>query len=111
MRFKESDAKRRKMFRRAVATIADLAAREMVMAAPHKAFFGKPGDPVAFVWRPSGPVPAADPPIVDSILRQMLSLLRTNFSVILISDDRQSRDRAVAILQAALAAERPAVLS
>ena len=111
MRFKGSDAKRRKILRRTVATIADLDARKMVMAAPHKALLGKPGDPVAFIWRPSGPVPAADPPIAEPFLNEMLLLLRANCSVILISDDHQSRDRAVALLQAALDDERPPVLS
>ena len=99
------------MFSRAAATIPDSALREMVMTAPHKAFFGNPTYPVGFVWRPLGPVPEADPPIAGPLLDVMFELLRQNSSVILISDDRRSRDRAVALLQAALANERTAVLS
>jgi hypothetical protein len=107
----DSDARRRKMFRRAAATIQDLAIRDMVMAAPHKAFFGRPTDPVGSVWRPAGPVPEADPPIAAPFLRAMLELLRRNFSVMLIADDRHSRNRAVALLKAALDDEVPSALS
>ena len=106
-----SDAKRRKIFRRAAATIQDLAIRDMVMAAPHKAFFGRPTNPVGFVWRPAGPVPEADPPIAAPFLTAMMALLRRNFSVILIAEDRQSRDRAVALVKAALNDEVPSALS
>jgi hypothetical protein len=35
----DSDARRRKMCRRATSTIQNLIVRDMVMAAPHKAFF------------------------------------------------------------------------
>ena len=106
-----SDAKRRKIFRRAVATIRDPAMRRMVMAAPHKALLGRPTDPVGSVWRPSGPVPEADPPIAGPILSAMLETMRENYSVILVAWDRQSRDRALALLQAALDDERASVLS
>ena len=99
------------MFSRAAATIPDSALREMVMTAPHKAFFGNPTYPVGFVWRPLGPVPEADPPIAGPLLDVMLELLHQNFSVILVADDRQSRDRAVALLKAALYDERSSVLS
>jgi hypothetical protein len=106
-----SDARRRKVFRRAAATIQDLAIRDLVTAAPHKAFFGRPTDSVGSFWRPAAPVPEADPPIAAPFLRAVLELLRRNFSVILIADDRQSRDRAVALLKAALDDEVPSVLS
>ncbi len=108
---KLSDAKRRKIFRRAAATIPDPAFREMVMSARHKAFFGRPTDTVGFVWRPTGPVPSTDPPIAGPLLHMMLECLRLNSSVILIADDRESRDRAVALLSAALNERQPAVLS
>jgi hypothetical protein len=108
---KLSDAKRRKIFCRAVATIRDPAVRDMVMTAPHKAFFGRRTDTVGFVWRPAGAVPDADPPIAAPFLRAMLELLRRNFSVMLIAEDRQSRDRAVALLKAALDDEVPSALS
>jgi hypothetical protein len=106
-----SDANRRKIFRRAVATIRDSAIRDMVMAAPHKAFFGSPFDSVGIVWRPAGPVPKSDPPIAGPFLRDMLEMLRQNARVILIADDRDSRDRAVALLSAALDERLPALLS
>jgi hypothetical protein len=106
-----SDAKRRKMFRRAVSSIPDPAMRDMVMAAPHKALFGRPSDRVGSVWRPAGPVPKCDPPIAAPFLEVMLGLLREGTSVILIADDRDSRDRAVALLRAALDERRPALLS
>jgi hypothetical protein len=99
------------MFRRAVATIPDPAIRDMVMAAPHKALIGRATDSVGFVWRPSGPVPEADPPIARPLLDEMLDTLRLNSSVILVAEDRRSRDRAVALLKAALDDERPPVLS
>jgi hypothetical protein len=99
---KLSDAKRRKLFRRAVDTIRDPRVRDMVMSAPHKAFFGRPTDTVGFVWRPTGPVPSTDPHIVGPFLE----FLRLNSSVILIVDDSKRRDRAVALLSAALE-ERP----
>jgi hypothetical protein len=108
---KLSDAKRQKLFRRAVATIRDPAIRDMVMTAHHKAFFGRPTDTVGFVWRPAGAVPQARPPIAAPFLTAMMALLRVNFSVILIAEDRQSRDRAVALLKAALDDELPSVLS
>jgi hypothetical protein len=108
---KLSDAKRQKIFRRAVATIRDPAIRDMVMTAPHKAFFGRPTDTVGFVWRPTGPVPCTDPPIAGPLLHVMLELLHLNSSAILIADDSETRDRAVALLSAALDQRQPAVLS
>lgn len=111
MRVNMSEGIRRRLFRRAVATIGAPAVRAMVMATPHKALFGHPGNHAAFAWRPIGPVPDTDPPIAEQGLAIMLSLLRANFAVILIADDRQSRDRAVALLKAALDDELPSVLS
>jgi hypothetical protein len=108
---KLSDAKRRKIFRRAVATIRDPAIRDMVMTAPHKAFFGRPTDTVGFLWRPTTPVPSTDPPIAGPFLHMMLECLRLNSSVILIADDRETRDRAVALLLAALEERHEAPLS
>jgi hypothetical protein len=108
---KLSPAKQRKLFRRAVATIADPAYREMVMSARHKAFVGRPIDTVGFVWRAAGPVPSTDPPIAGPLLHVMLECLRLNCSVILIADDRESRDRAIALLLAALDERQPAELS
>jgi hypothetical protein len=99
------------MIRRAVATIPSPAIRDMAMAAPHKALFGKPGDPVGFVWLPSGLVPQADSPIAGPMLCDMLATLRANYRVMLIANDRQSRDRTGALLKAALDDERPLVLS
>ena len=66
---------------------------------------------IASVWRPSGPVPETDPPIAGPILDGMVLLLRARLAVILIADDRRSRDRAVALLKAALDDGRPPVLS
>ena len=108
---KLSRAKQRKLFRRAVATIADPAFREMVMSARHKAFFGRPTDIVGFLWRPTTPVPSTDPPIAGPLLHMMLECLRLNSSVILIADDRETRDRAVALLLAALEERHEAPLS
>jgi hypothetical protein len=104
-------AKQRKMFRRAVATIRDPRVRDMVMTAPHKAFFGRPTDIVGFLWRPRTPVPSTDPPIAGPFLHMMLECLRLNSSVILITDDRETRDRAVALLLAALEERHEAPLS
>jgi hypothetical protein len=56
-------------------------------------------------------VPEVDPPIAAPFLRAMLELLRRNFSVMLIAEDSQSRDRAVALLKAALNDEVPSALS
>src|SRR5260221_14739418 len=99
---KLSDAKRRKLFRRAVATTRDPAVRDTVMTAPHKAFFGRPTDTEGFVWRPIGPAPNTDLPIAGPFLRVMLEFLRPNSSVILIAEGSEPRDRAVALLSAAL---------
>jgi hypothetical protein len=111
MRKTMNEAKHRKMFHRAVATIPDPSLRAMVMAAPHKALFGQPGCCVGYVWLPSGPVPDTDPPIVGPLLDEMIRQLHAGYAVILISNDRRSRDRAVACLQAALDDERPPVVS
>lgn len=111
MRVNKIERVYRKRLRRAVVTIPDESVRTLVMTSPYKALFGLPGCPVGFIWRPSGPVPVADRPIAEPFLHEMLLLLRTNRSVILISDDRQSRDRAVALLKASLSEERPVVLS
>ena len=105
------DAKQRKMFRRAVATIHDPVIRAMVMTAPHKTFLGRPTDTVGFVWRPTTPEPSTEPPIAGPFLRMMLECLRLNSSVIFIAEDSETRDRSVALLSAALDERQPAVLS
>lgn len=113
MQPKLSDASRRKVFRRAAATIADPGLRAMVMGSPYKALVGNPRRAVGFVWTRIGPVPApeSDPPIVGVMVANMLKVLRDNYSVILVAPDRPSRDRALALLKAALDDERPMVLS
>jgi hypothetical protein len=61
--------------------------------------------------RPTKPVLSTDPPLAGPLLHDMLELLHLNPSVILIADDRETRDRAVALLSAALDERQPAVQS
>ena len=74
MHFNMSEGNRRKLFRRAVATIAEPSLRALVITAPHKALISQSDCRVGFIWRASGPVPESDPPIAGPILDDLVRL-------------------------------------